>query len=373
VQAQARNLVDKLNSDAKNEKYYKELILMLRRILKYNMSGFEVDWCTDVGQSDNDGRNRVESIDLYNYFYDPAITDPADIAKKAEWSARVKIRDQRHLLEMTKKGQYHGVGTVIKPRDKETYTDQMTNAEYYRYSPSEAGLTYDDQKSTSAQTTPDWVAYGAGLASDRTVHVPGWEEISMYCWINPYEFGLVQDDPNDYQLWHFTILSGRRIIEMTPAFDGTAAEAESTGDFSTQYRQIPQFVGFLNQDDMGESQRSTAELLAPFASFASFLLNSHIDSVRSAIYGFTIYDPMGIDMDNIPKGEVAARVKSKMPGRDVRTIVQTINGNMPDRDTMSDLASIMSIMKEFFPAQALPSQIAGIDRAVTNQVSSSKV
>lgn len=368
TQAAARTLVDKLNNDAKMEKYYKELILTLRRILKYNVGGFEVDWTADMNQEDNEGRNRYSSIDLYNYLYDPAITDPSLIAKKAEWAARVAIRDQRYLLEMQQKQKYYGIGEVIKIDDENKFVNQMTNAEYYRYSPAEAGLTYDDEKTRTGDRTVDWEAYGAGLNADRAVMVPGWEEIRMYCWINPYEFGLAEEDPNDYQLWNFTILSGCRIIQMEPVFDGTAAQAESTGDFSTTYRQIPHYLGFLNVDDMGESQRSVAELLAPFASFASFLLNSKVDGVRSAIYGFTIYDPMGIDMDSIPKGEVAARVRSKMPGRDVREIVQTINGNMPTNDTMNDLASLMQIMKEFFPAQALPNQIAGIDRAVTNQV-----
>lgn len=368
TQAQSTALVEKLNNDAKAEKYYKELILTLRRILKYNIAGFALDWVKDRGQSDNDGRNRYTSVDPYNHMYDPAILDPSDISKKAEWSATVCICDQRHLLERTKEGRYFGVGAVIQPKGSETYVNQMTQAEYYRYSPAEAGLTYDDQK-TRNNSTPDWGGYGAGLASDRAVQVPGWEEISMYCWINPFEFNLVEEDPNDYELWKFTILGGTRIVEMTPVFDGTAAATESSGDLSTQFRQIPHFMGFLNVDDMKESQRSTAELLAPFASYASFLLNSNIDATRSGIYGFTIYDPLGIDMDSIPKGEVAARVRSKMPGRDVREIVQTINGNMPTRDTMADLVSITQIMKEFFPAQALPSQIAGIDRAVTNQVS----
>lgn len=361
-QAAARTLVTKLNNDAKAEKYYKNLVMTLNRLIKYNTGGFHVCWNTPRNVQENEGTNQFLAIDPYNHLYDTMISDPATLAKEGEWSATVAIRDQRYLLDHQHAGKFFGVGNIIIHDDPNMAPNQNQSAEYYRYSPAEAGLTFEDDRRTSGRV--DWQSYGAGLASDLAIRVPGWEEITMYCWVNPYEWGFVAEDKNDYELYKFVILGAKQIIAIEPVYERKDDEA----DLSGRYKQIPHFCGYLNLDDMGESQRSITELLQPFASFASFLLNSHIDGTRAAIGGLTVYDPTGIDMSKIPKGEVAARIPTKTPGRDVRSIVQTINGNMPAGDTMGNLASLMQLVKEFFPAQALPSQIAGIDRAVKSQV-----
>src|SRR5690606_24644765 len=59
---------------------------------------------------------------------------------------------------------------------------------------------------------------------------------------------------------------------------------------------------------------------------------------------------------------------SKTPGRDVRSGIQDIRGTTGDRSTLDSLARLLALMQQFFPVQALPSQIAGMDRAVQSQV-----
>jgi hypothetical protein len=75
-------------------------------------------------------------------------------------------------------------------------------------------------------------------------------------------------------------------------------------------------------------------------------------------------------MEKIPAGEVAARVPIKPQGwgRDIRTMVQHDSNLLDTKQTLQDMQGMMSLIDQFFPTQSLPSQIAGIDRAVDSQV-----
>ena len=125
----------------------------------------------------------------------------------------------------------------------------------------------------------------------------------------------------------------------------------------------------MNQDDTKDAQRSIAELLRPFQTFSSFLLNIHIAGSRGNVWGIQAYDPSMFDMSQIKDGETSARIPAKIPGRDVRSGLLRISSDTDTSGTMQTLQGILALMKEFFPAQALPSQIASIDRAVNSQVS----
>jgi hypothetical protein len=46
-----------------------------------------------------------------------------------------------------------------------------------------------------------------------------------------------------------------------------------------------------------------------------------------------------------------------------------LQNKLDTRDNIADAASFMEFMKQFFPNQSLPAQIAGMDRAVSSQVS----
>jgi hypothetical protein len=361
----ASGLINKMNADSKKARYYTNLISALRRFLKYNIGGFHVEWCTKAGSADNkDGWNDICSIDPYNHLWDPSIKDPAMIRCDAEWSATVDVMNQKALLDAQTSGLFYGVGEVVLGKEEGwTAGNPTTKAEFYKYPPNQAGITDMDQ--TTGNGKVDWTGYGASLASDVQISVPGWERVDMYIWINPFEFNLTDTDSNNLVLYRFSILGGVRVVSIEQVYEPAA---ESDPGLAAHYLEIPHYCGFLNVDDMGEATRSVAELLAPFASFGSFLMNAHVDAARSSIFGLTVYDPMGIDLSTIPNGETAARIPTKQPGRDVRAIVQNLSQPLDTQNTMQALGGLLQIMDRFFPAQAMPSQVAGIDRAVQSQV-----
>jgi len=358
--------IKKMNGDAKKNKYFKELCAAIRSTLKYNIGGLSVEWKAKNALAENEGSNRLRAIDMYNFYWDPSIDDPSEIPTCAEWSAIAERMNRINLIKGEQDGTYFGTGHVLQRMER----DNGNIATFYHYPPNHAGLASDGADSVQAKgQRADWKSYGAGLPSEEmatSLLDNSHEILTVYCWLNPQQFRLktteAQIERNTLALFRFVILDAKRVI---------SAELVNRDDENPQAELppvIPHFVGFLNQDDMGQAQRSIAELLAPFQSYGSFLLNAQIAGSRGSIYGIQVYDPEVIDLKEIPAGSAAARIPSKKPGTDLRAALQTINGNPGTGVAMDDLGKLMALVDKFFPGQSMPSQIAGIDRAVQSQV-----
>lgn len=359
----AQGLVDKLNTDAEKSRYYSTLIKTMRALLKYNYSGLHLqfgdesllDWSYQP-----EGMNHGEYLDMYNVLWDPLVSDPALVRLEAEWAAKVEVKNRMWLIRRERSGLFAGV--------KHALPESLSNgnhAKFYRNPPAQAGVTSGD--ATTGSDEIDWSGYGAALAGDAEPLIVGHEVVTMYCWLNPAQFKLdntkkgnrEQQLQANYSLWKFVIVDQKRIVHAEPV--------DSNPDLGLPV-EIPFYMGRQMLDDLGVEQRSTAELMGPFQTYSSFLLNADIAATRGGIFGIRVYDGTAVDMSGVPTGAVVADIPTKAPGRDVRSIIQQINGQL-DTNMTQKLGQIMQMLKEFFPAQAMPAQIAGIDRAVTNQVS----
>lgn len=355
-------LVTKLNSDAEATKSFKWLTRMLRSLFKYNIGGVMLWWGDKDGigldPSESGGMNWMEAIDVYNFMWDPTVHDPAKIPTEAEWAATIKQVNRKTLLDMEIKGVYAGVKDILHENEE----SNSNAAQYYRYPPFQAGVTAEDEV-TQEGNTVNWAAYGAALGSDEAAPILGHERVEIYCWVNPQQLGLNGAKQQAWELWRFHIIDMKRIVyaKKVEFKKGDQAELELRPE-------IPYYCGYEKQDEMGYAQRSTAELMSPFQSFASFLMNAHISQARGSIWGIQAYDETMFDMSQLPPGTTAGRVPSKMPGRDVRSGLLDIKGNMNNENTMQNLMTVMQLMQQLFPAQAMPAQVAGIDRAVQSQV-----
>lgn len=367
-----REVVERMNNDAAETLYYVELSRGLRSLIKYNIGGFDLDWeeVQHDMSSDSDEkhqRNHACSLDMYNTLWDPAVTDVKDIRRKAEWAATARVANRMELVRGVQDGIYAGVQQYLAANDGGSYTPGNTSkAKYYRYPPVESNVDSQDDQ-TAQSSTVDWTAYGAALGGDSIDIKGGYEIVKMYCWLNPAQFGLSNGAltyPTDgFYLWKFEILAGERIISAKPV-------VLDSDDLTKQANMvIPWYIGFLNYDDMLGASRSIAELLAPFQSFTSFLMNAHVQGARSTIWGIKGYDPLMFDMSGLEANDgVSGYVASKQPGRDVRTGLMEIKGTFDGSKTMDQVGAMMQLTQQFFPAQAMPNQIAQMDRAVTSQV-----
>lgn len=358
-----KRLVEKLNQDAKGSKYFKHLCHMLRSALKYNISGFYVDFdsVSDSNATGADafavGMNKVRGLDMYNCVWDPTVIDPSKIHCEAEYFAMFDLVNEFELHE------HDGIDYFgLRDLMDYSYESNGLTASWYRYPPIQAGLTFEDDRTVRGNSV-DWKSYGAQLLSDAAIPVQGYERVTMLCRVNPNQFGLRDGAGQLYPkgtgpvLFKFTLFSDKRVIGAEPVYDDVKSEQE-----------LPVYMGHLNQDDMAAAQRSIAELLLPFQSYASFLLNSDIQAKRGNIYGLVGYDPTMFDMSTVPAGSTAARIASKIPGRDVRSGIQKLLTDVDNNNAPQQLQMFLQLVKEFFPSQALPSQIAQIDRAVQSQV-----
>lgn len=362
-----RGVLDLMNEDAAVSEYYTQITAGLRALIKYNVGGFHREWNTEDLENDSEntkeGMNWVHSLDMYNVMWDQSVSDPKNIRREGEWWAEASVVNRMHLVRRAQAGIYAGVECVL---DAESADHKGTGkATFYRHPPTQANV--QDEDSTTGVSGVDWTQFNRQFTSEGTELKDGYEIVNMYCWLNPADFDLTYDDKlyteDGYFLWRFKILNGKQIIFAEPV----NKESDSPTDQGKTV--IPVYMGYLNRDDMKAANRSIAELLAPFQRFTSFLMNAHVAGVRNSIWGIKTFDPQMFDMSALDSSEgTVAYLESKAPGRDVRTGLQELKGTFDGTNTLSQVTGVMQIAQQFFPAQALPGQVAGIDRAVTNQV-----
>ena len=375
--AAAKALADRMNQDTKARKYYKELCSGIRSLVKYNMGGYAVRWEAGGGYGElAKPGNRIESIDLYNYAWDPSVLDASKVSLEAEWAARFTLRNRMWLQRKAMKGQLERVDRVLSDQERGYGANSgLSKARYWRHPPTYVGLNNDgsDSKTSKATGNVDWQAYGAALEGDEHPEIEGFEITEMYCWLNAKQFKLQTASSqstvaeqyeegkdaagNSYSLWRFLLCNCEQVV--------FAQQVESKDAMAPE---IPHYLGYLTVDDTKEAQRSIMELLKPFQRFASFLMNIYVTGARKNIWGTVGIDPTMFDTSKLQQGDVASVMHSKTPGRDVRTGMLKLDSSTGVEKIPEMLNMVFDIVQRLFPSQALPSQIAGIDRAVKNQV-----
>lgn len=360
-------LADEMNQDTLINNYYANVTQAMRQICKYNICGFDVWWeggdPQGVGTEKTPG-NVVDAIDMYNVDWDQTVKDVEKICKDAEWAARFRTRNRLWIMKQAAEGNIINADKVLNPNMKTSSTQSETwnqgKAQFYRDPPAQTKMATDgsDQKTAEGENGGiDWAQFGLGLNSDAYIDILGHEIVKMYCWINPNQFELSDDGEDKLELWQFLICDGRVIIQARAVTDA---------------REIPMYFGRVNKDiNMRETMRSISEYIRPFQRFVSFLVNTHVEATRGAIWGIKAYDPTAIDASALKSGETSGLIPT-LPGaagRDVRSIIADLRNNLDTKGNIEDAAGFLELMKQFFPNQNLPAQISGIDRAVTSQVS----
>lgn len=368
-QPSAQALADAMNKDSKRRKYYKNVASMIRSMIKYNVGGGLIRWEAGKGVGESfEAGNRTEALDMYNAFWDTSIADPAQVATDAEWFASAKTKNRMFLVRGMQRKIFARVDKVLITCDEKRKAKRAAggnavasnDAKFYKFPPVEAGLGNDFSQTTSA--TVAWDSFGLGWDSDKAQDIPGHEIIEMFCRLNPGEHGLNEEDKDSadpYTLWRFLIADGSQVIfaeEMLPRSDNEA------------YVDIPVYMAHMIQDDTLGAQRSQMELMRPFQRFQSFLMNLYVAAARKNVWGIKAIDPNMFDTAELEQGDVAAVLKSKQPGRDVNTGITTLDSKTGVEGVFEVSNQIEAMMNRLFPAQALPGQVAGLDRAVKNQV-----
>lgn len=360
----AQQIVLKMNNDAIYAGYFREVLLGIFSLLKYNRGGYHTFWSKESGPKivknpDTEldelttqlrwQGNRMEALDIYNFLSDPTV-HPTKLHCDGEFAGQAKLKSFYWLQNKASQGIYFNCEEALQTHEG------GVQCVYYRSPPQEAQMNQDG----SSGSGTNWVS----ILSEIPTYAAqgGFELVEVYIRLNPTEFGLVQGSKaeqatrNRYEIWRFTLLNDKFIIDATY--------------MNNMHGYLPYFIGLLNDDLMGTSQKGVAEILQPLQDFASFLLNIHIFSTRSSVWGLTVYDPTVVDLKKIPAGEVNATIAMNPAGygKDISKSIYKHNSTLETKQTLQDLSGLMDIINQFFPTQSLPSQIASIDRAVDSQV-----
>lgn len=354
----ANQMVLLMNNHAIYGGWYRNLLRGCWSILKYNLGGFFSSWEEDYGpkvERQPDGSvsaseskvwagNKIFDLDMYNTFLDPGV-HPTMVHKDGEYGARAFMRSHYWLAQRVARGLYANCKDMLD-------NDQgYASCKYYKHPPVEAQFSEDES------TQSNWISR---LADNSEMGNQGFELVEVFIRLNPTDFNLLppdqRKDRNRYEIWRITILNGERVIEVKA--------------MPNVHNHLPFYLGLLNDDGMGRNQKSVGELLQPMQNFASHTMNIHVQATRKKLFGLTAYDPSVIDLSQIPRGEVVGHIPAKVEGsgKNLSDAIFEFKSEVDTERTMSDLAGTMDLINQFFPTQALPSQIAGIDRAVTNQV-----
>lgn len=359
-----QGLTKKMDQDMKMNAYYDNIVSTMTSLTKYNLGGFHVYWNDEKQHGDSVG-NVCESIDVYNILWDSTIRDVSKLHRDGEWVALVKERNRLWLLKQAMKGGLINLKKVVGPqKDSERGSNSFVpgKAKFYKHPPDQTRMR-DDGKDTKSGLREggdvDWEGFGLSLGEDQQAAIDGHEIIKMYCWIIPSQFNIEvegedENAANKLSLWQFTICDSTTIIYAAPI-----PNAE----------ELPVYLARLDKDEMGEAARTMAENLMPFQRIVSFLLNTAIEGIRSNIWGLKGYDPSMFDISKVQNGETSAFLKSKVPGRDVRAGLLKLDGSSGTEENFRHAGSVLELMRSLFPSQAMPAQIAGMDRAVNSQVS----
>lgn len=361
---EASDLVTVMNNHAVYGSYYRQLLRGIFNLLKYNVGGVFANWSTDYGPKlvvnpDNTAGvesevifsgNKINAIDMYNFIYDESV-EPTNLYKDGEWCAIVEMKSHYWLKQKCLDQVYFNCEELFEG-------NSIGKNSYYKDPPVESRM--DIHNTSGAGGAVNWYSWLAG-GTQYTLN-NGFELTTMYIRLNPNDFGLVPGNRaqratrNKYEIWRVTIANDEKIIQCQ--------------QMTNIHNYLPAFLGVLNDDFLREAAKSSAEILNPLQQFSSFLMNVHVEGSRKNLYGTTYYDPSRVGLAEVPAGEVAARVPIKPQGygQDIRTMVYNDHKNLDTRQTLDDLQGMIEIINMFFPTQSLPSQIAGIDRAVDSQV-----
>lgn len=147
------------------------------------------------------------------------------------------------------------------------------------------------------------------------------------CEIIPAELGLGTSDKPEK--WLFTIANKNQIIQAEP--------------FDYDHGMHPVAVIEPYTMGYGFGQAGISDYLGPTQDTLSWLVNSHIDNVRTALNNMFVVDPSMVEMQDLknPGPGKIIRLKQTALGRDVRSVLQQMNVADVTSSHMKDLEMFM--------------------------------
>lgn len=365
----AEALTNEIGKQGQTLQYYRHMAKFIYNSFKYNLGALSCRYekCNGIvftSDSGNQGGNPAASIggqletkegivwegnvlkscDMYNFLYDTSV-HPVDLPLRGEFYAEVELVTPFRVRRMHEQKILFGIERFVN--SPAPLANNTVGSTFYRSPP----IVRDFYGNSGTQTS-NWrqILSAGGPAQSSQLGI----ELAWYTgWINPKEFDLAPRD--GYELWQFALANGMYIA--------------SAAQIKVSHGQLPVACATPIEDDVGNDQRTYAELLLPLQHFASFLLNTHVSATRKAIYGITVYDKNafpGFDMSADDLIGAHIPMKSSATGIDIDKMFRHYN-DAPSTDQNVDMvAKIVDIMQKILPTNTAQ-QVADLERATEYQ------
>lgn len=249
--------------------------------------------------------NDVNNVDPYMFFPDPNVP-LVELNRRGEF-AFWRAFDSKHMLKLA---EHNGAVKYIDDIPK-----QMPN--------NVAGNLTDSQRNAKTGTIVD-------SGGNRIMGNPDYYQIDQGAiYLIPREMGIGDED---YPIMYLgTMANKAQIIQLE--------RMESDHGMLPVSIIEPYSLGY------GFGNLSIVDYLSPMQDHMSWLVNSHMDSVRRNLNGLFMVDPTMVEMQDFadPQHGLMVRMKPAAYGRDVRSFLFQLNAQDVTANHMSDFEAMTRI------------------------------
>lgn len=328
--------------------YPRQLLLLLRNAVKYNIGAMECDWApinqfsvADDFQTTDRGRkvavkrkyfNKLKALDPYNTILDPDVV-PGDVSEHGDYAGYIEmlsyIRLKRMIARYQQQNKIYDAGAILGTgRHSASSTTQ-----YYRQKPNISALINAYRVSGGEV---NWEAWLQGQSKRSPYNnLMGYEVIKLYIRILPSDFAISAPQANTSQIWQVVLVNGQLLV------------AERV---ITAYDYLPILVAQPIEDGFGIQTQGVAEGEMEFQDAAAKLFNIRFSAARRAVSDRALYVADAINSKDVNSKAAAPKIPVKLStlaNQSLENVYRQIPFDMRGLETtLNDAQTVVQFSKE---------------------------
>jgi hypothetical protein len=300
-----------IGENSKTARWTRELMMMFRDGLKYNICGVELEWSqkttfnvvNDPSQDTNNSvkkvlwkGNKLRRLDLYNSFWDMRVP-PAEVHEKGDYAGYnellTRVQFKQRVNDLFNKVSPATIEKALKSQMVFDGTSSTLSTFGY-FIPVINPWPFRNQNQTYGI---DWMAWANDQAYVNSAH-PDYSQhylwTVIYIRLLPSDFGINAPEKNTPQVWKFIIVNGQVVLyaERMP----------------NAHNHIPCYFGQPIEDGLMYQTKSYAANVTDMQALASALWKAFIDSKRRLVTDRVLYDPSQILSKDINSPNPSAKI-----------------------------------------------------------------
>lgn len=297
--------------------YIRQLMLMIKDGVKYNVSAIEAEWSSieqftvmdDFSKPDT-GRTtkkvpkyftKIKRLDMYNTVWDYSVS-PGDVATEGDYAGYLEVISKTKLKRLLNK---------LSTEGKSFNTTEALNSWKTLSQAVQAAGNFQEHPTVSKYVTPrqtqgnvNWDVYLGAQNKSATKDIvnlydgSSFEKFVLYARILPSDMGIKAPAANTPQIWKFTIINMSVVV--------------SADRIISAYDTLPILMGQPMEDGLGYQTQSVAEGSIPFQEAATTLFNIRFSAARRAVSDRALYLPDMINPSDVNSPVAAAKIPVRL-------------------------------------------------------------